>query len=74
MSEEIEKLRKIAEDYLKKLKDIDKFRIIYAKRLNGQWKVVVKYDTPDNPDTMSMLLINWNTEKVDMFREGILTY
>ena len=74
MADEITEIKEIAEKYLEDLKGIKEVRIIFTRRMNGQWKVVVKYDTPDNPDTMSMLIINWETKKVDMFREGILTY
>lgn len=73
MSEEIEEVKKITEEYLKNL-GVTQLRIIYANRLNGQWKVIVKYQTPENTENMSMLLINWTTKKVDTFREGILPY
>ncbi len=73
MSEEIEEVRKITEEYLKKL-GISALRIIYANRTNGQWKVIAKYPTQENPENISMLLINWTTKKVDTFREGILPY
>ncbi len=73
MSEEIEEVKKITEEYLKNL-GIDNLRIIYANRTNGNWKVIVKYPTPDNPENMSMLLIDWATKKVITFREGILPY
>ncbi len=72
MSEEIEEVKQIAKEYLNKL-DITKFRIIFANK-NGKWKVVVKYPTPDNPENISMLLIDLDTKKVDTFREGMLPY
>ncbi len=74
MSDEIEELKNVAKAYMKNLREIEDVKIIFARRLNGQWKVVVKYATPDNPDMMSMLIINWTTKQVDTFREGILTY
>lgn len=73
MSEEIEEVKKITEEYFKKL-GVAVLRIVYANRINGQWKVVVKYPITENPENMSMLLINISTKKVDTFREGILPY
>ncbi len=74
MSGEVEELKQIAKEYMKELRDIEDIRIIFARNLNAQWKIVIKYATPDNPDTMSMLIINLTTKKVDTFREGVLTY
>jgi hypothetical protein len=74
MVDEIAQIKGIVGDYLKKIKNLDSFVIIFARRDNGNWKVVVRYSTSDNPDTMSMLLINRTTMQVDYFRENIQTY
>jgi len=74
MTTEIEEIKKITEKYVKELKEVSKVDIIRAKRLNGQWEVIVRYATSDNPYVLSLLLINWDTKEVDEFREGILTY
>ena len=74
MVNEIEEIRKIISDYLKQLRNIEKFIIIFARRDNGNWKVVVRYPTEDNPDMISMLLVNIAGKKVEYFRENISSY
>jgi len=72
MTSEIEEIKKICKEYLKAL-DITNFTIIIARRMNGYWKVVVRYSKKDNPEISSSILINWATKKVDSFQEGIIT-
>ncbi len=76
MPNEIEEIRKIVEDYLKSIRSIDKVLIIFARRTNGNWKVVVRYSSPENPDAdiLSMILINRSTKVVDYFKENISSY
>lgn len=74
MANEIEEIREIVSSYLKQLRNIEKSVIIFARRNNGNWKVVVRYSTEDNPDMMSMLLVNIAEKKVEYFRENISTY
>lgn len=74
MPNEIEEIRSIVGDYLKHLRSIEKFIIIFARRDNGNWKVVVRYSTEDNPDMMSMLLVDIAGKKVEYFRENISSY
>ena len=74
MANEIEEIRKIVSDYLKQLKNVEKFVIIFARHDNGNWKVVVRYPTEDNPDMISMLLVNIAGKKVEYFRENISSY
>ena len=71
---EIEEIRKIIGDYLKQARNIGKFIIVFARRDNGNWKVVVRYTTEDNPDMISMLLVNIKESKVEYFRENISSY
>ena len=72
MTSEIELIKKICKEYLKSL-NINSFTIIFARRINGHWKVVVRYSKIDNPEINSSILINWATKKVDGFQEGIIT-
>ncbi len=75
-SEEItyEKIKQISEEYIRELKGISGIRIIFAKQVNAHWKVVVRYDTSENPDILSMLMIDKKEKKVDYFREGITSF
>lgn len=74
--DDIKKIREIVETYFKSLRNIDKVIIIFARRTNGNWKVVVRYASPENPDAdiLSMLLINRATKEVDYFKENISSY
>lgn len=74
MTNEIEEIRKIVSDYLKQARNIEKFVIIFARINNGNWKVVVRYSTEENPDMLSMLLVNITGKKVEYFRENISSY
>ncbi|MBU2615837.1 MAG: hypothetical protein KKC19_01925 [Nanoarchaeota archaeon] len=74
MVDDIEEIRKIISDYLRKKDDIRKFVIVFAKRENGNWKVVARYPTPDNPVMMSMFIINRGSKEVTLFREGISSF
>ena len=74
MPEEIEEIKEIVKKYMEELQGIKEFRIVFATRLNGFWKVVIKYPTEENPELMSMLMVNWKTKRVDTFREGISPY
>lgn len=73
---EIKEIREVAESYLKDLKNVDKITIIFARRMNGNWKVIVRYSTPEDPytDIMSMVMINRTSKEVEYFRENIQTY
>jgi len=70
---EFEEIRGICTEYLKSFK-IEDFDIVFATRINGHWKVIVRYSKPSDPDVTSLLLINWDTKKVDTFRERILSF
>ncbi|HLC57542.1 MAG TPA: hypothetical protein VJH95_03150 [Candidatus Nanoarchaeia archaeon] len=72
--EEIGEIKGIIGSHLKHIRDIDKFVIIFARRDNGNWKVVVRYATEDNPDTISMLMVNIAEKRVEYFRENIPSY
>jgi PDZ domain-containing secreted protein len=74
--DDIKEVKEIVETYLKSLRSIDKVLIIFARRTNGNWKVVVRYPSPENPDAdiLSMLLINRTTKEVDYFKENISSY
>lgn len=72
MPSEIEEIKSICKEYLKSL-NIMNFTIIFARRMNGYWKVVVRYSKKNNPEINSSILINWATKKVDGFQEGIIT-
>jgi len=72
MTSEIEEIKNICKEYLQSLK-IMSFTIIFARRMNGYWKVVVRYSKKDNPEINSSIIINWATKKVDVFQEGIIT-
>ena len=74
MPDDIEEIRKTVGEYLKKKDNIRLFTIVFARRENGSWKVVVRYATPDNPVMMSMFVINRATKDVDLFRENISSY
>lgn len=74
MPDETEEIRKIVGDYLKLNRTIDEFVIIFARKDNGNWKVVVRYATKENPDMLSMLLVNIADKKVEYFRENISSY
>lgn len=74
MPDETEEIRKIVSDYLKLTRTIDEFVIIFARKDNGNWKVVVRYATKENPDMLSMLLVNIAEKKVEYFRENISSY
>ena len=74
MANEIEEIRKIVSDYLKQARNIENFVIIFARINNGNWKVVVRYSTEENPDMLSMLLVNITGKKVEYFRENISSY
>lgn len=69
-----DEIKQISEDYIKKIKGIEGIIIIFAKQMDGYWKVVVRYPTQDNPDTLSMLMINKQNKNVDYFREGINSF
>ena len=73
MTSEIEEIKSICEEYLKSL-DIMNFTIIHARRMNGYWKVIVRYSKQNNPEITSSLIINWTTKKVDSFEEGIFLF
>ena len=74
--DDIKEVKEIVDTYFKSLRDIDKTRIIFARRTNGNWKVVVRYPSSENPDAdiLSMLLINRATKEVDYFKENISSY
>lgn len=72
MPSEIEEIKDICKKYLESL-NITGFTIIFARRMNGYWKVVVRYSKKDNPEINSSIIINWATKKVDVFQEGIIT-
>lgn len=74
MVNEIEEIRGLVGDYLKQLRSIEEFTIIFARRDNGNWKVVVRYSTKDNPAMISMLLVNIAEKKIEYFRENIPSY
>jgi len=67
-------IKQISETYMKETRNISEIVIIFAKQTNGYWKVVIRYATLDNPDTMSMLMIKKETKKVEYFREGITSF
>ncbi len=73
---EIKEIKEIVESYLKALRNIEDVVVVFARRTNGNWKVVVRYPAKDNPDAdvLSMLLINRTTKEVDYFKENISTY
>ena len=72
MASEIEEIKDICKRYLEAL-NITAFTIIFARRINGYWKVLVRYSKKNDPEITSSLLINWTTKKVDGFQEGIIT-
>ena len=74
--DDIREVKEIVETYFKSLRGIDKVLIVFARRTNGNWKVVVRYPSPENPDAdiLSMLLINRTTKEVDYFKENISSY
>jgi len=72
MPSEIEEIKEICKKYLEAL-NIMTFTIIFARRMNGWWKVLVRYSKRNNPEITSSLLINWTTKKVDSFQEGIIS-
>ena len=69
-----EEIKRISGNYMKETRDVQRIIIVFARRTNGHWKVVVRYPTQDNPDTMSMLMIDKITKEVDYFREGITSF
>lgn len=69
-----EEIKQISEKYMKEVRGITQIIIIFAKQTDGHWKVVVRYPTSDNPDTMSMLMINRKSKEVNYFREGITSF
>lgn len=76
MEDEIKQVKEIVEKYLKDLKSVENVVVVFARRTDGNWKVVVRYSVQDNPDAdiLSMLLINRETKKVDYFKENISSY
>ena len=74
MPSEIEEIRNICERYLEDFKKIKVFTIIYAKRTNGHWKVIVRYSKPDKPEIISSLMVDLKTKQVDSFMEDIPTF
>ena len=67
-------IKQISENYMKEIRGISQIVIIFAKQTDGYWKVVIRYPTSDNPDTMSMLMINIKNKEVEYFREGITSF
>ena len=74
--DDIKEVKGIVETYFKSLRGMDKVIIVFARRTNGNWKVVVRYPSQENPDAdiLSMLLINKSTKEVDYFKENISSY
>ncbi len=74
--DDIQEVKKIVEKYLKAARNIEKSVIVFARRTNGNWKVVVRHPVQNIPDAdiLSMLLINRTTKEVDYFRDNISSY
>lgn len=67
-------VKTISEKYMKDTHSIENIKIVFARQVNNHWKIVVRYETPDNPNTLSMLMIDKETNTVDYFREGITSF
>lgn len=70
---EFEEIQEISSEYLKSF-GIEQFTVVFATRIDGHWKVVVRYSKPNDPDITSLLFINLSTKKVDTFRERIMSF
>ncbi len=76
MTDEIQKIREAAENHLKSLKTVERVTVIFARRMNGNWKIILRYSTKEDPytDVMAMVLIDSTSKKVEYFRDNITTY
>lgn len=76
MADEIQEIRKAAEEHLKSLKDVERATVIFARRMNGNWKIILKYSTTEDPytDVIAMVLVDNTDKKVTYFRDNITTY
>ncbi len=76
MVDEIKEIRDSAEKHLKSLKGVDKVTVIFARRMNGNWKIILRYSTIEDPytDVMAMVLVDNTDKEVTYFRDNITTY
>lgn len=76
MADEIQEIRDAAENHLKSIKDVEKVTVIFARRMNGNWKIVLRYSTSEDPytDVLAMVLVNETSKEVEYFRDDISTY
>lgn len=76
MSDEIQEIREAAEKHLESLKDTERVTVIFAKRMNGNWKIILRYSTKEDPytDVMAMVLVDNADKEVKLFRDNITTY
>ena len=72
---ELARFKKICGDRLVEL-GIKDFKIVYARRINGNWKVVVSYYDKDDPYNLinSMFIVNLDKQSIEGFQANISTY
>lgn len=76
MAEEIQEIRDAAEKHVKSIKDVEKVTVIFARKINGNWKIVLRYSTKEDPytDVLAMVLVDNTSKGVELFRDNISTY
>jgi len=76
MTDEIQQIREAAEKHLESLKTVERVTIIFARRMNGNWKIILRYSTKEDPytDVLAMVLVDGASKKVQYFRDNITTY
>ena len=72
---ELAQLKRICGERLVTL-GTNEFKIVYARHINGNWKVVVSYYDKDDPYKLinSMFIIDLTNQSIEGFQENIPTY